>query len=169
MPSQRKHDPRRFQRKNRAFDPMRLAAAAVDITGAARGVLWAIAFHARRDGTWSFPSQARIAVESGVSERHVRRCLIDLEEAGYIQRMGKRRSRRGKPVIVWKVVLSILKGDTMAVRTAIQQITNTKQRLGKALRWRGTRLRASSAPGKDLFEGCRYQPGEPLPSVPGTW
>jgi len=137
-----------------------------ELRGAMKWVLSVLAFHAKPDGSFAFPCQARIAVEAGICERHVRRCLKELEEKGYIERMGKRKSRRGRPVVIWRVTMSLLKADSKAVRTAIQQITNTKQRLGKALRWKRMRIQASSRPWKDTWEAIRYQPGEPLPSLP---
>ncbi len=104
-----------------SFQAVKFVQAASHITGAARAVLYALAARADRGGCNIFPSQAQIAADSGVSERHVRRCLDYLEGERVIARMGRRRSRRGRPVVVWRIILGFLKGD-MASDRSVQQV-----------------------------------------------
>lgn len=115
------------------------------IKGAARAVLYALAQHADQSGANAFPSQARIADEAGCSDRTVRRALAWLEERNIIVRMGGRKSRRGRAVVVWRLMLGFLrsaKPDMVSRRTAKQL---TKKALGNAERSLFLRQKAKQA------------------------
>ena len=152
-----------------SFQAVQAIAGAHSIKGATRAVLYVLANYADRGGSNSFPSQARIADESGFSDRTVRRALTWLEEQGIIRRIGgkRRRGSRGRAVVIWRIFLSLLKPDILSSRTG--QVTNKQplKRLGKALRWRRSRGRAESGDFRATWEAIRYREGELLPSSPG--
>lgn len=103
---------------------------AAHVKGANRAILYALATYADRNGTNAFPSQATLADAAGVCARTVRRALRWLEDSGIIRRMGGRKSRRGRAVIVWKIVLATLKPDTGSGRPA-KQLQKQKARQEK--------------------------------------
>ena len=94
-----------------------LIRRAVHVKGSCRAVLYALESYADRNGTNAFPSQDTLADACGYCVRTVRRALRWLEDHGIIVRTGGRRSRRGRAVIVWKIVADALsKPDIMAGR-----------------------------------------------------
>lgn len=68
------------------------------VSGGPLIVLLAMADYAHDDGTGVFPTQGVLAHKARMSERHVRRVLAELEDKGYIDRIGSR-----GPVIEWRV------------------------------------------------------------------
>ena len=62
----------------------------------------------------AFPSQARTADHAGVCVRTVQHALGKLQELGLIVCTGGMRSRRGRPVAVWRIVLARLKPDMVS-------------------------------------------------------
>jgi len=91
------------------------------VKGACKAVLIALATFADwRTGQNAFPSQAALADAAGVCDRTVRRALVELEDRGLIGRTGGRRSRRGRAVIVWRLILDALKPDTLPGRPVKQ-------------------------------------------------
>ena len=75
-------------------------------TGNDRFVLLAIADNAWEDGTNSWPSIALLAWKTGLSERTVQRCLINLEELGEL-----RRDYRTGTSTMYSVLISDKKAD----------------------------------------------------------
>jgi hypothetical protein len=63
---------------------------ATDVSGSTLVVLLAMADWAGDDGGGVYPSQGRLAKKTRMSDRNVRNCLEELEERGYIERVGKR-------------------------------------------------------------------------------
>lgn len=57
-----------------------------------RLVLFALADHAKDDGTYAWPSVSTIARAARLSERQVQRCLRNLEEMGEIELTGRSRA-----------------------------------------------------------------------------
>ena len=110
-----------------------------NITGAAlRAVLYALAHYADRGGCNAFPSQARIADHAGVHVRTVRRALGKLQELGLIVRTGGVRSRRGRPVAVWRIMLGRLKPDMrsgLSIKPQKKQQARQGKRGGEAAAW----------------------------------
>lgn len=102
-----------------SFQAVQAVAGAHHVKGATRAVLYVLANYADRGGSNSFPSQARLADESGVCDRTVRRALVWLEEQGIIRRIGgkRRRGSRGRAVVVWRILMSLLKPDIASYRT----------------------------------------------------
>jgi hypothetical protein len=62
----------------------RVDKARAGLSLASTCVLWALADHADTEGR-SFPSQALLALETGMGERHVRRCLGELAKLGPLE------------------------------------------------------------------------------------
>ncbi|MYF31189.1 MAG: helix-turn-helix domain-containing protein [Gammaproteobacteria bacterium] len=111
-----------------SFQAVQAVAGAHSIKGATRAVLYVLANYADRGGSNSFPSQARIADESGFSDRTVRRALTWLEEQGIIRRIGgkRRRGSRGRAVVIWRIALALLKtGHRVLSNSASNKPTRT--------------------------------------------
>ncbi len=106
-------------------------AGATDITGATHAVLYALAHYADRGGGNAFPSQARIADHAGVCVRTVRRALGKLQELGLIVCTGGMRSRRGRPITVWRIMLGRLKPD-MVSDLSVKPLKKQPARQGKS-------------------------------------
>lgn len=64
------------------------------LTPSAKAVYLALASHADRQGGSCFPSHATLAVETGLSERTVKRCLDELRDAGAVEWKRTGRSNR---------------------------------------------------------------------------
>ena len=68
----------------------------------ARYVLWALAEHARPDGTNSHPSNLRLQYRTGLDDRTVQRALRRLEKAGLITKTGTVQGRTK-----WRLVMNL--------------------------------------------------------------
>lgn len=152
-----------------SFQAVQAVAGAHHVHGAARAVLYVLANYADRGGSNAFPSQARIADESGFCDRTVRRALVWLEDRGMIRRIGGKRGRgsRGRAVVVWRLILALLKPDIVSGRSVHTTNKPTLNRLGKALRWGRSRRRRGIEPASTSWLDLGYQEGELLPSIPG--
>lgn len=108
------------------------------VKGATKAVLAALATYADRNGCNAFPAQATLADAAGYTVRTVQRALRELEDVGLIRRTGGRRSRRGRCVVVWRIVLAVLKHDTLADRPAkpLQKQKARQEKMGREAAFR---------------------------------
>lgn len=70
-------------------------------------VLLALAARANGSGV-AYPSEGRLADDTGMHRRAVGRLLHELEALGLVARVGERRSRHGRPVVVRRLELAAL-------------------------------------------------------------
>lgn len=77
-----------------------------------RLVLFALADHAKDDGTYAWPSVSTIARAAKLSERQVQRCLRNLEEMGEIELAG--RSRTGTNIYSVTGFIRAQRGDNLS-------------------------------------------------------
>lgn len=74
---------------NRILQRARVPRGRLDLNTRARIVACALAKHMDRNGGSCYPGVARLARESGYSERTVQRSLAELEAVGFLVRTGK--------------------------------------------------------------------------------
>lgn len=103
------------------------------VKGASKAVLACLSTYADRNGTNAFPSQATLAADTGYCVRTVARSLKLLEDIGLIRRTGGRRSRRGRAVIVWRIVLAALSKHDMGADRPVKQLQKKQARQGKKM------------------------------------
>ena len=115
-----------------SFQAVQAVTMAHAVHGAARAVLYVLAHHADRGGGNSFPSQKTIASEAGCCDRTVRRALSYLEGCSLIVRTGGVRSRRGRHVVVWRVMIGLIKTGHRVLVNSQTLLTNTKRAWHKA-------------------------------------
>lgn len=103
------------------------------LSGPQMSVLTCLAECADRFGRNAFPAQATIADRTRWSLRTVQRALAALESMGAIIRTGGVKSRRGRRVVVWRVMLNALRDGTGRVFRARNPLSATWSYLGQSV------------------------------------
>lgn len=81
------------------FGDLRRWCLDLQVSTYAKAVLHCLIQYQGSNGRWSYPSMARIARESGMSERKARDVIRDLEERGHL-RVNRSRDRRANRYLV---------------------------------------------------------------------
>jgi hypothetical protein len=92
-----------------------------------RFVLVALGWHATDEGGYAFPTVGRIAEMTGLNERSVRRCLVELVDAGVLEMT--RESGRGKPNVYRFAVFNRVPFEPMIVSNRKVDIDDVSPRV----------------------------------------
>jgi hypothetical protein len=85
-----------------SFEAIRSVLEHSSTKGAARMVLFALAYHAHPDGTGAWPSVQKLQAETALCRRSVQEALRKLEGLGEIERAGRHDS--GKTIYTVRIV-----------------------------------------------------------------